>query len=111
MRGSTEFVLRHRRVVLLAWVVLGVLGIAATTNLGSLLSNRFSVPGSDAERGLNILKSKFHERSDGAFTLVVQSTGGPVNLRAVQAAAERGASQLPSGKAGFPLPAGNGVYY
>ena len=41
-------------------------------NLGSLLTNRFSVPGSDAERGLDILRSHFHERGDGAFTLVVQ---------------------------------------
>ncbi len=111
MRESTEFVLRHRRIVLLVWVVLAVLGMAAASNLGSLLTNRFSVPGSDAERGLNALRSRFHERSDGAFTLVAQSTAGPVSLRAVEGAAQRGASVLANGKAGFPLPAGHGVYY
>ena len=39
MRGATEFVVRHRRLVLLSWIVLFVLGGAAAANLGSLLSN------------------------------------------------------------------------
>ncbi len=111
MRRSTELVLRHRRIVLVSWLVLCVLGIAAASNVGSLLSNQFSVPGSDSERGLNLLRSKFHERSDGAFTLVAQPTGAPVNRAAVQAAAERGAAALANGKAGPVLPAGGGVYY
>ncbi len=111
MRSSTEFVLRHRRIVVVGWLVLFVLGIAAASNLGSLLSNRFSVPGSDSERGLNILRSRFHERSDGAFTLVAQPTGGAIDRVAVQAAAQRGATALPNGKAGPLLPARQGVYY
>ena len=31
------------------------------------------MPGSDAERGLDLLKERFNERGDGAFTLVFQS--------------------------------------
>ena len=46
-----------------------MLGGWATANVGKLLTNRFSVPGSDAERGLEVLKARFHERGDGAFTL------------------------------------------
>jgi uncharacterized membrane protein YdfJ with MMPL/SSD domain len=111
MRGSTEFVIRHRRLVLCTWLILFILGVAAASNLGSLLSNRFSVPGADSERGLNLLRSKFHERSDGAFTLVAQSTGGRLDQAAVQAAAQRGASVLANGKAGPVLPAGGGVDY
>jgi uncharacterized membrane protein YdfJ with MMPL/SSD domain len=111
MRRSTQFVVRHRRVVLLTWLVLFVLGGAAASNLGSLLSDRFSVPGSDAERGLTLLRTRFHERSDGAFTLVVQSTAGKLNSPAVEAAAQRGAAVLASGKAGPVLSAGPGVAY
>jgi uncharacterized membrane protein YdfJ with MMPL/SSD domain len=111
MRRVTELVVRHRRLVLLTWLVLFVLGGAAASNVGSLLSNRFSVPGSDAERGLTILRTQFHERSDGAFTLVAQSTGGRVSPGAVAAAAQRGASALKNGKAGPVLAAGHGVYY
>src|SRR5690348_8126625 len=100
MRDWTEIVVRHRRPVLLLWVILAVLGIAAASNLGSLLSNRFSVPGADSERGQDLLRSKFHERSDGAFTLVAQSTGGRPNPVVVREAASRGAAVLPNGKAG-----------
>jgi RND superfamily putative drug exporter len=107
----TKIVVRHRRLVLAGWLILFVLGVAATSNLGSLLSNRFSVPGSDSERGLTILRSQFHERSDGAFTLVVQPTGGSVNPAVVAAAARRGATALTNGKAGPVLNAGRGVLY
>src|SRR5436305_4738571 len=111
MRGLTQVVVRHRRLVLLMWAVLFVAGGLATSNLGSLLSNRFSVPGSDSERGLNLLRSRFHERSDGAFTLVVQSAGGPINRIGVVAAAQRGASVLKDGRAGPVLSASPTVDY
>jgi RND superfamily putative drug exporter len=111
MRGITKVVVRHRVLVLGAWFFLFVLGGLAAANLGSLLSNRFSVPGADSERGLNVLRNQFHERSDGAFTLVVQSTGGPLNAATVQAAAQRGAAQLANGKAGPVLHAASGVSY
>ena len=99
--------------MLLTWLVLFVLGVAAASNLSSLLSNRFSVPGSDSERGLNLLRTQFHQRSDGAFTLVVQSASPavPPNPLAVEAAAQRGAAVLANGKAGPVLSAGPGVDY
>jgi uncharacterized membrane protein YdfJ with MMPL/SSD domain len=111
VRALTERVVRHRRLVLAVWIVLFLLGGAAAANLSSLLSNRFSVPGSDAEKGLSILRSQFHERSDGAFTLVVESRGAPVSRIAVAAAAARGASVLKNGKAGPVLQASPTVQY
>ena len=77
----TDWVIRHRKRVLGGWIVVFVLGAAATSTLGSLLTNRFSVPGSDAERGLNLVKKKFHERGDGAFTLVLQAKRGTARDR------------------------------
>src|SRR5947209_13739514 len=111
MRGVTEMVVRHRRLVLLSWVVLFVLGGLAASNLGSLLSNRFSVPGSDAEQGLNVLRHHFHERNDGAFTLVAQPHGNAVDPAALAAAARRGASLLADGRAGPVQQAGKGVMF
>src|SRR5579884_574305 len=67
-------VVRHRRLVFLAWLVLVVLGASATSHLGSLLSNQFTIPNSDSQRGLDLLRTKMHERSDGAFTLVVKGS-------------------------------------
>jgi RND superfamily putative drug exporter len=112
MRASTTVVLRHRRVVLLAWIVLLVFGGYGASKLGSLLSNQFSVPGSPSQIGLNLLHNRFHERSDGAFTLVAQAqAGAPFDLAAVQAAAARGARVLANGKAGPALPASPTVAY
>ncbi|HEX4188024.1 MAG TPA: MMPL family transporter [Solirubrobacteraceae bacterium] len=101
MIGWTRWVVAHRRAVLATWIVLLLFGGYATSDLGRLLTNRFSVPGSDAERGLDILRTHFHERGDGAFTLVVQSNGsGGAQLAVAEAAARRAASQVPGGKAG-----------
>jgi uncharacterized membrane protein YdfJ with MMPL/SSD domain len=111
MIGWTRFVVAHRRAVLATWAVLLVSGGWATTDLGHLLTNRFSVPGSDAERGLSILRTRFHQRGDGAFTLVVQASGGQVDLASAEAAAQRAAAQIPEGKAGPPRLAGSGVAY
>jgi RND superfamily putative drug exporter len=97
--------------VLAVWVVLTVLGVWATSNLGSLLTNRFSVPGSDAERGLNILKDRFNERGDGAFTLVVRTNGAAPALAGAEAAAQRAATKVPGGKAGPARLAGRDLVY
>jgi RND superfamily putative drug exporter len=107
----TRLIVRHRRAVLAGWLVLFVLGGYGTANLGKLLTNRFSVPGSDAEKGLSILRGRFHERGDGTFTLVVQSTGRALSPAAVEAAAQRAASQIRQGKAGPPRSAGADVLY
>ncbi len=104
--------IRHRRPIIAGWLVLLVLGGYAASNLGDLLSNRFSVPGSDSERGLNLLKDRMHERSDGAFTLVVQGNDGRrPSAAAVAAAAQRGATAVKNGKAGAPQSAGKDVVF
>jgi len=73
MERWTRAVIANRKKVIAAWLVLFVLGGYGASHLGDLLSNRFSVPGSDAERGLDIAKERFNERGDGAFTLVFKT--------------------------------------
>ncbi|MDQ6816354.1 MAG: MMPL family transporter, partial [Actinomycetota bacterium] len=111
MRALTKIAIRHRALVLGGWLALFAFGGYAASNLGSLLSNQFTVPGSESQRGLDVLRNKFHQRSDGAFTLVVQSTGAPLSPFAVEAAAQRGASQLTNGKAAPVQRAAPGVLY
>jgi putative drug exporter of the RND superfamily len=106
MRGWTRFVVRRRGAILAGWLVLFVLGAAGAANLGGLLSNRFSVPGSESDRGLNILKDRMGDRSDGSFTLVVEG-----NPEQAAAAAQRAARVIPGAKAGPPLDAGRGITY
>src|SRR3954469_16444905 len=106
MARWTDLVIARRWLIIGIWAVLFALGIVAVMNLGGLLSNRFSVPGAEAERGLNLLKDRMGDRSDGSFTLVAR--GDP---RAVQAAAQRGAKAVEGGKAGPVRDAGEGVVY
>ncbi|HEV3228310.1 MAG TPA: MMPL family transporter [Solirubrobacteraceae bacterium] len=115
MRRWTRLVVRNRKKVLAAWFVLFVFGVAGAANLGGLLTNRFSVPGSQAERGLNVARAHFGEHGDGDFTLVAQATHGssldPVFVRVVDAAAQRAAAAIKGGKAGQLLPAGRNIAY
>ena len=115
MLGWTRFVVRHRRWFLLLWLGLFVVGAAGASNLGHLLTNRFSVPGSDAERGLDIAKQSFGEHGDGDFTLVVKSTGAstrsPAFLAAAHTATARAAGAIRGGKPGPLIQAGGGVVY
>jgi RND superfamily putative drug exporter len=111
----TRTVIANRKKLLAAWLVLFALGGYAASSLGGLLSNRFSVPGSDAERGLDLLKERLNERGDGAFTLVFRSTSGPVTSPAFTRLAEdtskRAASTMRGAKAGPVLRAAPNVAY
>ncbi len=107
----TDFVIAHRWRIVAVWIVLFVLGGFAAANLGGLLSNRFSVPGAESERGLDLLKDRMGDRSDGAFTLVAGGVDSPQERAAFQAAAARAARTVRGGKAGPPLEAGRGVVY
>src|SRR4051794_20748917 len=111
MARWTGFVIAHRRRVLAVWLVLFALGGFAAANLGGLLTNRFSVPGADSERGLELLRDRMGDRSDGAFTLVAAGVDGPAERAAVAAAAARAARTVRGGKAGPPLPAAARVVY
>jgi RND superfamily putative drug exporter len=87
----TGFVIAHRKRIVAAWLVLFVLGGYAATHLGGLLSNRFSVPGAESERGLNLIKERMGDRSDGSFTLVATGVDTPAAKAAVTAATVRAA--------------------
>jgi uncharacterized membrane protein YdfJ with MMPL/SSD domain len=115
LAGWTRTIIRHRKKVLLLWVVIFVFGGYGASHLSDLLTNRFSVPGSEAERGRALLSEKIGEKGDGNFTLVLKSTGGsttsPAFQRAANAAAARAATKVQGGRPGPLLQAGHGVAY
>ncbi len=110
---STRRMVRSRRWVLLAWLVLLIAGVIASTRLSPLLSNSFAVPGTDSARAAAILQEHFGDRGDGEY-LVVFATHRPLGttLRAhVQAAVDRAVSRIPSAHAGSLQVAGPHVLY
>ena len=56
MERWTQFVLRFRWPILAGWLAVLLVGGFAFTHLSSLLSNKFSVPGTDSERARTILE-------------------------------------------------------
>ena len=63
-------VLRFRIAVVLVWIAVAGAGVYATTNLPPLLSNSFSVPGTDSDRARLILQDSYGDRPEGTFTVV-----------------------------------------
>jgi uncharacterized membrane protein YdfJ with MMPL/SSD domain len=115
MESWTRSVIRNRKKIIAAWLVLLVVGGWGAANVGKLLTNRFSVPGSDAERGLDLLKDRFDERGDGAFTLVFQAdrpvANTPAFRRQAEAAAVKAATAIDGAHAGPVLRASPTIAY
>src|SRR5436190_15939287 len=112
MVGWTRVVLRFRWPILAAWLAILLAGGVATAKLSPLLSNTFTVPGSDSERARTILQDHFGDRSDGEFLVIYRirrpTPGlGPRLERSLRA----GAEAVPTGKATGLRAAPGGVVY
>jgi uncharacterized membrane protein YdfJ with MMPL/SSD domain len=93
--------IRYRWAVIAAWVVALVVSFMAMSGLSALLTNRFSIPGSDTDRAEQVLKNDFGQRSDGSFQIVVQAApgGSAAALEpAATAAAKRATAVVPTSK-------------
>ena len=105
--------LRFRWPILVAWLLVLLAGGLASTKLSALLSNTFTVPGTDSERARTILERHYGDRSDGVFTIVFRvpnTRDRAVRLR-LQNAMTRAARKVPTGRARALLPAGRHVLY
>src|SRR5262245_14400772 len=100
MERWTRFVLRHRWFVLGAWIVVVLGSFAASRSLGDLLTNRFTLPGTDTHRVELLLQDHFGQRSTGSFSLVAKTDGAPVEplLPALERAGRRATAVVPTAK-------------
>src|SRR2546429_8377111 len=105
--------LRHRWPVVAIWLVVLLAGGYSSGKLSSLLSNTFTMPGTDSERARTILKEHYGDRSDGSFTVVfhVPSSSDPALRGRLQNAVERAAKQVPTGRARPLAPGGDHILY
>ena len=103
--------IRVRWAVLAVWLVAFVASGIAAAGLSDLLTNRFVLPGSESDKARNVLQEHFGQKPEGSFSVVVKSELGlkPLNppppggardvlLTKTEAAAERAAEALPTGK-------------
>src|SRR4029450_2219281 len=113
MERWTRLMLRYRWVVVAAWLVVLVGGGWSATKLSALLSNSFTMPGTDSERARTILKEHYGDRSDGAFTIVfsVPDSRDPQQRLLLQRRMADAAELVPSGSAQPLVPGGSHVLY
>jgi uncharacterized membrane protein YdfJ with MMPL/SSD domain len=110
----TRFVLRFRWPILAFWLAVILAGGYATSQISSLLSNTFTVPGTDSERVRTVLQQRFGDRSDGEFLIVYKLRPGAgragVSLE-LERSIREGAHAVPGGKATALRSAPGGVFY
>src|SRR2546426_7502512 len=99
MERLTRTVLRFRWPILGAWILVVLVSAVASSGLSSLLTNRFSLPGTDTARAETILQDHFDQRTTGSFTIVVQGAPGSARrlLPETRRAAVRAAHALKTG--------------
>src|SRR6185312_1361978 len=113
MVAWTGFVLRFRTAFLVLWALVALSGFVAYQHLAPLLSNQFTVPGTDSERARSILQRHFGDRPDGSFQLVfqVRDARDPALLGRLSAVAARAAAQVRTGRPTLAIPASAHVAY
>jgi uncharacterized membrane protein YdfJ with MMPL/SSD domain len=109
----TRVILRYRWAVVAGWLAVLIAGGWSSTRLSPLLSNNFTMPGTDSERARTILEEHYNDRSDGAFTVVftVPSSADPARRAALQQRLAAAAAVIPSGRARPLVPGGPHVLY
>jgi RND superfamily putative drug exporter len=103
--------IRYRWAVVGAWAVVLVASLAAMSGLADLLTNRFSLPGTDTARAERILEEHFGQKTTGSFTIVARGQPGsaPELVGPVQEAAERASRELPTSEVAVVQPASDSV--
>lgn len=85
--------------MIVAWAAVFVASAWAASGLSDLLTNRFTLPGTDTERAEEILEQRFGQRTSGSFTIVARVPGraGEV-VEQVEEAAGRASARLPTSR-------------
>jgi uncharacterized membrane protein YdfJ with MMPL/SSD domain len=100
MARITRTMIRFRWVVLAAWLAVFVVSGIAMSGLSDLLTNRFTLPGTDTQRAEEILDQQFGQKSTGSFSLVLQGKPGSARRLTLplEQAADRAADAIPTGR-------------
>ncbi len=72
--GLSAAIRRWRVAILFAWVVIGVGGLFASSNLTGRLTTSLAVPSSESARAATLLRTHFADSVEGDFSVVVPVT-------------------------------------
>jgi RND superfamily putative drug exporter len=86
MLRLTNLCIAHRRRVVVVWVAVAILTTALAGAVGRQYATNFSLPGTQSQQALDLLRQDFHADSGDVDTVVFHVTGGTVDAPAVRAA-------------------------
>ncbi len=76
----------HSRWVVVGWVAIAIITTAIATGVGRQYATNFSLPGTEAQRTLNLLQTHFPTQSGDVDTIVFTNTRGSIDAPDVRAA-------------------------
>jgi RND superfamily putative drug exporter len=76
MLKLTRWTTAHRRLVVLAWIVLAAGVLAASQTVGTHNANNFSLPNTDSQRAVDLLHSRFPAQAGDADQIVFRTRTG-----------------------------------
>jgi RND superfamily putative drug exporter len=76
MLTLTRWTIAHRRIVVLSWIVLAVGVLAGSQAVGKRNANNFSLPNTDSQRAVDLLKSRFPAQAGDADQIVFRTPQG-----------------------------------
>lgn len=86
MLRLTKLCIAHRRTVVIAWVAVAILTTALAGAVGRQYATNFSLPGTQSQQALDLLRQDFHAQSGDVDTVVFHVARGTINAPAVRAA-------------------------
>ncbi|HTU88286.1 MAG TPA: MMPL family transporter [Solirubrobacteraceae bacterium] len=88
MLNLTRWCIAHRRRVLLTWLVIAIATTVVATAVGRNYATNFTLPGTQTQRALDLLKQEFPAQSGDVDTVVFHTENGTVDDPAVRSAIE-----------------------
>ena len=96
MLKVTRWCIAHRRRVFIAWVAVAFLTTILAGAAGRNYATNFSLPGTESQRALDLLKKEFPAQSGDVDTIVFHTANGTVDDPAVKAAMTKLLAQVRS---------------
>src|SRR6266487_4539977 len=86
MLTLTRWMTRHRRLVVCSWIVIAVGVLAASQAVGRRVTNNFSLPNTDSNRAVDLLRGSFPAEAGDADQIVFRTRTGTLDQPSVRAA-------------------------
>src|SRR6266545_3750167 len=85
MLNLTRWTIAHRRIVVVAWVVLAVGVLVVSQAVGKRDANDFSLPNTDSQRAIDLLQSRFPAQAGDADQIVFRTRVGKLGYASARA--------------------------